>query len=116
MIEGETELAAMVARFRGLVADWRLAPSDVATLLQVEREDLGLDLVPRNVVPTEHRMRLIIEIAILVPAIIGQTEPRDWLHALDLHHDANRVTPLQFLSGPIANLRALRSLLDHLRA
>ena len=111
MIESESELVAMVARFRGMVADWQLTPSDVAALLQVDHEQLGLDLVPRDVGPAEHRMRLVLEIAALVPAITGDATPRDWLHANDLPYDPERTTPLEFLSGPLANLRALRALL-----
>jgi hypothetical protein len=111
MIEGEIELVAMVARFRGLVADWQLSPADVAALLQVDREQLGLDLLPPVTAPVEHRMRLMLEIAIMAPVITGDATPRDWLHANDLPYDPERTTPLEFLSGPLSNLRALRSLL-----
>jgi hypothetical protein len=113
MIEGELELIAMVARFRAIAADWLLTPTDVATLLQVDRDDLGLDLVPRDVSGCEHRMRLLLEVASIIDTATGGRAPRVWLHSSDLPHDPERVTPLEFLSGPLPHLRALRMALLH---
>ena len=111
MIEGEVELVAVLDRFRAVAADWELTPDDVATLLQIDREELGPDLVPHDVAPTEHRIRLVIDIAGMVSSVSGGAAPRDWLHANDLPYDPDRVTPLTFLSGPLSNLRALRALM-----
>lgn len=111
MRENDEELAAMVARFRAMVVDWRLTPIDVAALLKVDREDLGLDLVPYDVGPAEHRMRLLLQIAPLLEHVVGRSEPWCWLRAYDQSFDPESITPLELMSGPVENLRALRAVL-----
>lgn len=112
MIINDDELAATLARFRGLIADWRLTSADVAALLKVDEEALGLELVPRTIDRhSETRIRLVLDIAGMLGPVIGHSEPWRWVRARDLQLDDQRMTALQLLAGDLPSLRALRSLL-----
>lgn len=112
MPEHDEELSALMARFRAVIFEWRMAPQEVAGILQVHRDELGLDLVPRIITANvETRIRLLVEIAANVPWAIGETKAWCWLRAPDPQIAEGEATPLELLAGPIQNLRALRALL-----
>lgn len=115
-VEMAEERLAVEARFRALVAMWDLGRSEVAALLSVDADALGLDLVPRfEDGVAEHRLRLLVEIGSDLATVIR--DARDvplWLREVD-PDDVDDVggppTPLAFMSGAIANLRAMRDVL-----
>ncbi|MDQ3159839.1 MAG: hypothetical protein M3Q51_02320 [Pseudomonadota bacterium] len=114
MRENDEEQRAMEARFRGLIVRWRLSPSETAALLDVDRDLLGLDLVPRAVDGnTEYRMRLLLEIGSFITTVCVVEESWSWLRSNELSLEHARSSPLQFLTGSISNLRAFRSMLIH---
>lgn len=114
---GDDELLGMETRFRALAGEWDLGRTQAAALLGVEPGELGLDLVPRShTCASEHRLRLLVDIRHLL--VRAMREPRDvpvWLRQID--PDAvggdrrSAVCPLDFMSGPLHHLRAVRGAL-----
>lgn len=111
-LEMEAESTLMEARFRALVAEWDLGRGQAAKLLGVEADALGLDLVPaRRGADAEGRMRLLTEIRGLLPTLLP--DARDvplWLRGA-FDEDGDGSTPLEFMGGGVAHLRALHQLL-----
>lgn len=116
--ESLDEMAAVEARFRALVGEWDLGRSEVAALLGIDRDALGLDLVPRvQDGVAEARLRLLVEIRSMLGWVVRDV--RDvplWLREDGAEPGGDGLgepwpTPLAFLSGPIGNLRAFRTVL-----
>ena len=112
------ELLATEARFRALVAEWDLGHSEVAALLGVGVDELGLDLVPRVAnEDAEHRVRLLVEVRALLPRVLP--DYRDvvvWLRmsADGIADEEGRGAPcvLRFMSRSRDHIRAVKTALE----
>lgn len=104
----ETEQRLVEARFRALVAEWDVGRSQVAALLGIDHELLGLDMVPlHSDRQSETRLRLLVEIRDLLPRTgLDVRDVPVWLRAVEEEDDGTAVTPLSFLSGELENVRA----------
>lgn len=106
--DAREEMLLLEARFRALVAEWKLGRQQVAKLLDLGPELLGLDLVPQNYSQaTEHRMRLLVEIRDILPSLFGDLREVQWWVRGSFQED-EELTPLAFMSAGVENLRALR--------
>ena len=114
----DDELMATEARFRALVAEWDLGRRDVARLLDIPADDLGLDLVPRApTIEAEHRLRILVGIRTLLHILLP--DPRDiprWLResAEELTDEEGAPAPclLRYMSRSRAHLSAVRTALE----
>lgn len=108
MTDGELEFLVLGTRFRTVADEWDLSRRQVATLLGVDEEAPGLDLVPLTVtVDAETRMRLVADIRDLLPALLP--DPREaplWVRGAFGGTDDD--PPFTFMAGGVANMRALR--------
>lgn len=113
--ELDEEKSAVEARFRALVAEWDLGRTEAAALLGVDRDALGLDLVPGTFTSeAERRLRLLVEIRGMLPALVR--DARDvplMIRERDRDGPADeRGEPppsmLTFMSGPIENVCEMR--------
>lgn len=103
---GEMELRLVVSRFREAVADWDLSPEETGALLGGASGAEEEDPLRRELgVEAETRLRLVIEVAHGLDRMFGPAELRAWLR----DDEDGEVTPLEFISRGVTELRAMRA-------
>lgn len=98
-----TELRTMITAWRALDRRWDLSPVERRRLLPEGGEDGAAP--PRD---TETRMRILIEVGYRIG--LAECLLHDWLRTPDV--TLGWLSPLDAMSGPLADLRGVRRLVE----
>jgi len=120
--EARTELMAVADRFMVLGARWCLDDRQVVDLLGLQRpihpmfdEDdvaVGVRMAGAD---AERRMRLLVEIDVLLPRLVGDADAIPlWLRSPSVGYADERVTPLVALASGASAALALRNYLSEI--
>ena len=120
--DARTELMAVVNRFMVLGARWCLDDAQVVELLGLRRpldpmfdEDdiaVGVQIAGTD---AERRMRLLVEVDVLLPRLLGDADVIPvWLRSPSVGYADEQVTPLVALASGASAALALRNYLSEI--